>query len=182
MTIERPVVSVRPAVRNLAIFKLSDVETVKLTRADCTTLTVPFEPDQVLDQKIQAKTTNIKQGLRYMKLHPLNGSPYDATYRSIQHGIAEQKAQIAHWKSLKDRVRPYLVRAVAANYVSQDFDAGFWRGSVTVVHSSIVGNSANDPLRQYASIGDIKPVDMVKWPVVVYLEAPPARVLHESAS
>jgi hypothetical protein len=68
------------------------------------------------------------------------------------------------------------VRAVAANDVKQGFDAAFWRGSVTVSDLSVIRNSANEPLHQHASIGDAEPADMVKWPVVVYLEAAPAHV------
>jgi hypothetical protein len=176
VTVDRPVVAIPLAVRNLAISELTDAEVMKLTREDCRTLGVPFEADELLDNVINEKARDVKQGFRYMKLHPLDGSSSDATYMSIKRGIAENKAQIGHWKSLKGRVRPYLVRAVAANDVNHEFYATFWRDSVTVVHRSVVHNSANDPLRQHASIGDMEPAEMVKWPVVVYIEAPPAHI------
>ena len=111
-----------------------------------------------------------------MKQNPLNGSVTDKNYYAIKDGIAESNKAIVHWKSLKGRVRPYLVRAVTASDVHQDFDSAFWRGSVMVSNFSVINNSANDPLHQHASIGDIEPADMVKWPVVVYLESSPAHV------
>lgn len=176
LTVERLVVPIPTVVRNLAIAKLKNAEVVKLTREDCQTLGVPFEADQLLDKAIKENATHVKQGLRYKKVHPLDGSSSDATYKSIEHGIAEHKAQIAHWKRLRGRVNPYLVRAVAPSYIDQEFYASFWRGSVTVTHRSVINNSPNDSLHQYASIGNIQPAEMVKWPVVVYLESPPTNV------
>jgi|SRR5581483_897579 len=176
LTVERPVVPIPAAVRNLAIAKLHNAEVVKLTREDCRTLRVPFEADQLLDKAIKEDTMHVKQSLRYMKAHPLDGSSSDATYKSIERGMAEHKAQIAHWKSLRGRVDPYLIRAVAASYDDQEFYATFWLDSITVTGRSVINNSANDPLHQYASMGNIQPAEMVKWPVVVYLESSPANV------
>jgi hypothetical protein len=176
LIVERPLVPIPAEVRNLAIAKLTNTEVAKLTREDCRTLGVPFEADQLLDKAIKEDAMHVKQGLRYMKMHPMDGSSSDATYKSIERGIAEHKAQIAHWKNLRGRVDAYLVRAVAANYVDQEFYAAFWRHSVIVTHRSVINKSANDPLHQYASMGNIELAEMVKWPVVVYLESPPANV------
>jgi hypothetical protein len=66
----------------------------------------------------------------------------------------------------KVKIRPHLAIC----------DAMFWQGSVTVTHSFTIKNTANDPLHQYASMGDIAPADMVKSPVVVYLEQEPTHV------
>jgi len=176
VTADRVLVPVPIPARDVAISKLAKAESVELTRADCETLGVPFEADQLLEDKIRKKEIDVKRGGRYIKQNPLNGSVFDNTYYAVEDGIAESNRAIVHLKNFKGRVRPYLVRAVAANDVHQEFYATFWRDSVTVVHRSVINNSANDPLRQHASIGDIEPAEMVKWPVVVYLEAPPADV------
>jgi hypothetical protein len=175
----RMLVPVPPRARNIAISRLATVESVELTRADCEMLGIPSDANPSLDQTIKEEARSVQSSLRYMRLHPPKGSPSDAAYRTAERGVAEHKAQLAHWESLKGRVRPYLVRAVAANYANQKNQvsfATFWRDSVTVDHHAVIQQSANAPLSQYAPMGDVAPENMVKWPVVVYLEGPPAHV------
>ncbi|SRR6266540_356872 len=176
VTAGRVLIPVPPAKCDAAIAKLANAGTVKLTRQECEALGVPFAADQLLDNAVKEKRRAMNRGLRYMELHPPDGSPYDAILKSVEQRVTQHKSEIAHWQSLKGRLAPYLVRAVAANDLDAEFYASLWQDSVTVTHRSVIKSTANDPLRQHASMGDIAPTDMVKWPVVVYLEAPPAHV------
>lgn len=175
----RMLVPVPPRVRDIATSRLATVESVELTPTDCKMLGVPFDANLSFDQAIKDEERSVQSALRYMRQHPPNGSSSDAAYRTAERGVAERKAQLAHWESLKGRVRPYLVRAVAASYANQKdqvFFATFWRDSVTVDNHAVIQHSADAPLSRYAAIGDVAPENMVKWPVVVYLEGPPAHV------
>jgi len=175
-TASRVLLAVPPTARDLAISKLATAESVELTRTECEALGVPFEADQLLDEEIGKKQADVKRLTESLKRHPLHSSKFDKWYHDIESGIADGNTLIAHWKSLKGRIRPYLVRAVAADHAHPEFYASFWRNSVDVSHNFVIDNSANDPLHQYASMGDIAPSDMVKWPVVVYLEVRPLHV------
>jgi hypothetical protein len=176
VTVGRPVVPVPPGNREKAISKLTNVELVELGPEACRTLGVPFAADKLIDKEIEQKEHNVRLAGQHLKRFPLNGSEFDRTYYAILNGIAEDKKEITQLKSLKGRVRPYLVRAVAANDFHEEFYAAFWEGAVTVTHRFEVDHSANDPLHSHASIGNIEPENMVKWPLVVYLETRPAHV------
>jgi hypothetical protein len=176
ITAGRPSMPVPRLNRDKAISKLTNAEMVKLTDEDCRTLGVPFAADKLIETEIEQTEEDVKLGGWHLKRFPLNGSEFDSTYYAILNSIAEDKKRITQLKILKGQVRPYLVRAVAANDFHEEFDASFWEGSVTVTHRFEIHHSANDPLRSHASIGNLKPADTVKWPVVVYLETPPSHV------
>lgn len=180
VTVDRIVVPISRAVRDVAISKLANAEVMELSLEDCRTLGVPIEADQLIEDAIDKKKMDVKRALRYLRLHPLDGSRYDTTYRAIEDGIAQSNTEIAHWKSLKGRVRPYLVRAVAVYNTENEFFASLCQGSLTVTHWSKITDARNDPLRSHASI--ILNADsgqLQRAPVVVYLEKKPARLYTE---
>jgi hypothetical protein len=176
VTTGRPVAPIPVVNRERAIARLSHSDFVELAPAECRALGVWFLADKLIDAEIEEKENDVRLAGAHLKRFPLDGSEFDSTYYAILDGIEENKRGITRLKSLKGRVRPYLVRAVAANDFHQEFYASFWEGAVTVTHRFEIDHSANDPLHSHASIGDIAPENMVKWPVVVYLEAPPVHI------
>jgi hypothetical protein len=176
VTAGRPVAPIPAVNRETSIARLSHADFIELAPADCRALGVPFVADKLIDAEIDEKENDVRLAGAHLKRFPLDGSEFDSTYYATLNGIEEDKKEITHLKSLKGRVRPYLVRAVAANDFHEEFYASFWEGAVTVTHRFEIDHSANDPLHSHASIGDIAPENMVKWPIVVYLEAPPTHI------
>jgi hypothetical protein len=176
VTVNRPVAAVPPVNREKAMSKLMRAEVVELVPAECRILGVPFTADSLIDEEIKQTERDVSLAGQHLKRFPLNGSEFDSTYYATLNVIAKNKRKITHLKSLNGRIRPYLIRAVAANDFHEEFYASFWEGSLTVTHRFEIDHSANDPSHSHASIGDIEPAKMVKWPVVVYLEKPPAHV------
>jgi hypothetical protein len=177
VTTSRMVVEISPAARDVAISKLANTEIVELTSEECRTFGVPFEPNQLIQDAIDRANMDVKRALAYLKRNPLDGSTFDDTYHSMESLLAQSEMKIDHWKGLRGRLRPYLVRAVAVYNTKNQFFAALWRDSVRITHSSVVTNTTNDSLRSHASIMfGANPRETVKAPVVVYLEARPAHV------
>jgi hypothetical protein len=94
---------------------------------------------------------------------------------------ADFKDLIDQWKSLKMRqLRPYLVRAVAAEGKDSAFSASLWHNALTITHHCRIETTGADPYHRYASIiFDPKGIPLIKSPAVVYLEAKPVAVYTE---
>lgn len=165
-----------PTALDLAVSKLVDREAVPIDREECAILKVPFSSNELLHDAINSAKTELERHIEYLRLFPLNGSRTDISYHAHEQGILQAKEEIAHWQNLKGRLRPYLVRAVAADDMKAQFDTSLWNDYLTVINTFWINNSRNDPLRSHASISDAKPAHVFRWPVVVYLEKLPLRV------
>jgi len=180
-TASRPVQAVPAVARDVAISRLDNTESLPLTPEDCNALQVPFAADDLIEVEINRKRAELTNTIRNFRRNVENGSISisDPSYRATEEAIARMKKEIDYWKTLKGRLHPYLVRAIAANDRDDDFYASVWKDEVLITHHSTMDKSAGDPMKQYASISSAPPSRMVKWPVVVYLEKAPAAVYTE---
>ena len=164
-SVERPVVPVPVVTLTLALSELRDTGIIPLSADRWAKLRIPLSPDELLTRLIEQN--------QQPNVFPLLG------------GLASMPRhadEISHWKSLKNQgLKPYLVRAVAAEGDQSEFCAHVWHDALTIVHCSMIkGDFANDPLHQHAAIMR-NPTDIhaMKSPVIVYLEHEPKVVFTE---
>lgn len=144
----------------------------RLTPSEWRELKIPISPSDLLEKLISRKEGEGTESEVYIpglgpgKMHWPNRAGKEAA---------------DNWKSLKECLHPYLIRAVAADGDESKFFADVWHDVLTITHSSVVeGNLANDPLRQHASIlFNPKDVHSIKSPVIVYLEREPKSIFTE---
>jgi hypothetical protein len=147
-----------------AMSRLANATIVLLTPVEWERLKIPLSPSEVLARLIDRK----EKGERTMDIPGLGELRYDAS--------PVEKQEAANWNRSKERLRPYLVRAVAADGNDSKFFADVWNDVLTITHSSVV-ETGNDPLRQHAAINsNPKDVRSTKSPVIVYLEGEPKAV------
>ncbi len=149
----------------MAMAKLANTAIVRLTPIEWRELKIGASGNESLDRLISLHRAEPNEmhvpGLGTIRLDP---SPV-----SIETAAA--------WDKIKHRLHPYLVRAVAFEGGSAGkFHAHVWANTLTVTHLSKDSHVAkDDPLSQFASIiFNPQDVQLIKSPIVVYLEAKPS--------
>jgi hypothetical protein len=152
------IIGLPPSLHQRAISLLGDADFVPLTDEQTRQLAGQINPNAVLKSLIQQRT----EKLRFFSEHPPSGFRGRELERqkTLHHSIMSQlSSDIEQFRKWKDRLRPYLIKAVALQG-RQGFGATF---------------ISDDLLIEQVALGS-HPLPMKKMPVVAFLPKEPHKI------
>jgi hypothetical protein len=153
--------------RAQAVKMLTTSEIIPLSNAQCQALGCPADAAPLLEKKITEQKKHVEfleqhQELPRDAVQSLGEKQVREVRRHSLELIADEKKEIVQWENWKNKLKPFLARAVALNEGTGGF-AAVVRGDTLVISHMCLGKHA---------------VPMKNVPVIIFLQKKPQRIYH----